>query len=39
MKLKRVAKTEDLKNSLLLANHANEGDFCIVEETKKCYKF
>ena len=39
MKLKRVSKTEDLKNSLLLANHANEGDFCIVEETKEVYKF
>ena len=39
MKLKRVAKVEDLKNSLLLANHANEGDFCIIEETKEGYKF
>ena len=39
MKLKRVAKVEDLKNSLLLANHANEGDFCIVEETKECFTF
>ena len=39
MKLKRVTKVEDLKNSLLLANHANEGDFCIVEETREGYKF
>lgn len=39
MKLKRVAKVEDLKNSLLLANHANEGDFCIVEETQEGFKF
>ena len=39
MKLKRVAKAEDLKNSLLLANHANEGDFCIVEDTGESYKF
>lgn len=39
MKLKRVAKIEDLKNSLLLANHANEGDFCIVDETREGFKF
>ena len=39
MKLKRVARTEDLNNSLLLANHANDGDICIVEETHEAFEF
>lgn len=39
MKLKRVSKEEDLSNSLLLANHAQEGDICIAEDTKACFKF
>lgn len=39
MKLKRVEKPEDLTNSLLLANHAQEGDGCFVTSTKEFFKF
>ena len=39
MKLKRVSKPEDLTNSLLLANHAQEGDFCIVDSTHESFRF
>ena len=39
MKLKRVAKIEDLTNSLLLANHSKNGDICIVEETAETFEF
>lgn len=39
MKLKRVEKPEDLTNSLLLANHAQEGDICLVTSTKELFKF
>lgn len=38
MKLKRIAREEDLMNSLLLANNAEEGDFCIVEDTHNCFQ-
>lgn len=39
MKLKRVAKESDLTNSLLLANYAQEGDFCLVQETGEGFEF
>ena len=39
MKIKRVEKQEDLTNSLLLANHAQEGDLCLVTSTKEFFKF